>query len=333
MSGPACHTTCSSAGMSLPTWQGTVFPRHGLGAQREDRIELRDMITERDKRAISLAYELHYLTIGQASSCVYGTRNVAQRRLAAIEREGSFISFPASHGRRGHPTKVHYLNIRRRQAIQEHLQSDLDTANIPRRPPENLLTVLHTIGLNDLLTSFVVASRARGVTFQFIPEYWKAPPSTRLAHPCTDRVRDPMNPHRMVQFRRDAICCLGTAKGKALFEIEYDRGKESITSAGVRQVTVARKILVFLESLRSKRFERYADPMFFGHPFRVSRLLLVTTSEKRLRNIASLCTDIGTHDLVYLSVREWLDESSILGRVWIVPEEGGPVRKPLVSDT
>lgn len=277
-------------------------------------------VTARDVDALRLTHRFLYVTIGQAEMCVYGNRNVAQRRLAVLASEGLLLSFPASNGGRGHPTRIYYLDARRRRRIEELFQETIDPANLVRTPPLNALVPLHAVELNYLLAVLMVACRDCGYAFEFIPEYWRASKHGGRSNVLSDRVQDPMNPKRIVRYRRDAVFCIGSQRGKALFELEYDRGRESAIGSGRRRVTVARKILIFLRSVRERRFERYSGPLVFGYPFQVSRLAVVTTSPQRLQTIASFCKQINTHGLVYLAALPDVGPESVFGAIWTVPD-------------
>ena len=288
-------------------------------------------ITPRDVDFLRLQYRMGFMTIEQAEACVYGNRNVAQRRLSALEAEGTLFSFPLSNGRKGQPTKVYYLNHKNRQALSAILQLDLNGRNIPKTPPENTLVARHSLELNSVLASFIAGTKARSYAFDFIPEYWSGAGLVNGSQ-LADEVQNPSGGPGMIHFRRDAVCCIGTQKGKALFEIEYDRGKEAISGGSSRKITVANKIAVFLQSLKEGRFERYSTPEYFNHPFKVSRLLLVTTSEERLQNIARICQELDTHGLVHLTTLDQVHPETVLGSIWRVPESGSISIRKLVSD-
>ncbi len=286
--------------------------------------------TPRDVEFLSLLYRLGFMTIEHAEICVYGNHNVAQRRLSALETQGYLLSFPLSRGRKGQPTKVCFINYKARQILSEMLQQELDGRHIPRTPPENALVTWHTLELNSVLVAFIAAAKKEGYLFDFIPEYWSGAGPTN-GSPLADEVQNPNGGRGMIRFRRDAVCCIGTQKGKALFELEYDRGKEAIIGGTYRKVTIANKNAVFLQSVKERRFERYAEPRFFNYPFKVSRLLLVTTSEERLQNIAGVCRDLETHGLVYLTTMDQVRPETVLGPIWHVPDNGNVTTRSLVS--
>jgi len=288
-------------------------------------------VTARDLDLLRIAYQFHFITIEITKTCVFSNRNVAQRRLATIEKIGYLRSFPLSGGRRGQPTKVYYLNGRLKAELGKMLGQDLDRKNIPGKPPENAFVTRHCLELNTVLSAFIAATRKRGYSFEFLPEYWVAP-SGNLGI-LADESKDPANRSRMVRYRRDAVCCVGTERGKGLFEIEYDRGQEAVQSPGLRKITVGRKIMVFLESVKERRFERYGGPVFFDHTFNVSRLLLITTSEERLNNIARFCLETGTHGLVYLTTADKIRPDLLFGAIWTVPRDGNVETRALVRGT
>lgn len=287
--------------------------------------------TPRDVDFMRLLYRLGLMTIEHAETCVYGNRNVTQRRLSVLEAQGYLLSFPLSRGRKGQPTKVCFLNHKERHVLSQMLQQELDEKNIPKKSPDNSLVAWHMIELNSVLVAFIAAAKAKGCLFDFVPEYWSGA-GLAGGSPLADEVQNPHGGAGMIRYRRDAVCCIGTQKGKALFEIEYDRGKEAIQGTSSRKVSVANKIVVFLQSLKERRFERYAGPQFFNHPFKVSRLLLVTSSAERLQNIIAVCQELNTHGLVYLTMLEQVCPETILGCIWQVPDAGTIATRSLVNN-
>lgn len=150
-------------------------------------------------------------------------------------------------------------------------------------------------------------------------------------HPLTCKIRDPANRSRMVGVRRDAVCCVGVGKNKALFELEYDRGKESITSSGIRAVTLVRKISIFMQGLKEQAFQRYSTPQFFDYPFRTSRLLVITSSNERLHNLLSACHEQKTGGMVYLTTIERVTPEGVFDPIWAVPADGQVQYRALVG--
>lgn len=289
-------------------------------------------LTHRDIRAVRLAYDLQYLTIEQATTCLFHNWNVAQRRLAKLEDCNLLVSFPMPQGDRGHPTKVYYLNRKSWRIIEPILGHTLDLANIPVAAPQNALVAQHHIELNNVLCAFISAAAIRGIVFEYIPEYRASHGHGRTNRVLDQKIWDPIKPGRLVKYRRDAVCCLGTNHGKALFEIEYDRGNEVLQGSARRKTTIARKLAVFLESLKHRHFTRYSGTEFFAHPFQVSRLLIITTAIARLNNIAELCLALNTHGLVYVTTMEQVSPSTVLGPIWVQPVDGTMAPQSLIGN-
>lgn len=288
-------------------------------------------VTARDCKALRLVYDFRFLTIDHAQMCVYGNHNVAQRRLSVLAGEDYLLSLPVSRGLRGQPTRAYYINRRKRRAIEALLGEELLPCNIPGTLPENALVTAHLLELNTVLAAFYAGSAAQGYFFRCIPEYCAMATPNGPLHPLTCKIRDPTNGNRMVRVRRDAVCCIGVGKNKALFELEYDRGKESITTAGIRAVTLARTISIFMQGLKEQAFQRYAAPLFFDFPFRASRLLLVTTSDERVANLVTVCQEQKTAGMVYLTTAAKLTPESVFGPIWTVPADGQVLNRALVG--
>jgi hypothetical protein len=288
-------------------------------------------VTARDCTAIRLVYESRFLTIEHARKRIYGNANVAQRRMAVLEKEGWLLSLPVSCGLRGQPTKAYYINWRKKNAIEAILGEELLSCNIPRTPPENALVTAHLLELNSVLIAFAAGASARGHFFRCIPEYCAMATPGGPIHPLTCKVRDPTNRSRMVGVRRDAVFCIGVGKNKALFELEYDRGREVVTSGGFRAVTLSRKIAIFMQGLKEQAFHRYCGPQFFNYPFRASRLLIVTSTTERMENLASVCQEQKTEGMVYLTTVEHVTPESVFDPIWVVPADGRNTNRALVG--
>jgi hypothetical protein len=193
------------------------------------------------------------------------------------------------------------------------------------------LVTAHLLELNTVLAAFLAGASARGYYFRCIPEYCAMASPHGPVHPLTSKVRDPANRSRMVTVRRDAVCCIGVGQGKALFEMEYDRGKESITTGGIRAVTMVRKISIFMQGLKEQAFQRYSASLFFDYPFRTSRLLVITSSDERLRNLLSVCQAQKTGGMVYLTTVDRVTPESVFDPIWLVPADGQTLNRALVG--
>jgi hypothetical protein len=178
-----------------------------------------------------------------------------------------------------------------------------------------------------------VATTTRRFSFQYIPEYRASHGHGATCRILDQEICDPDKPQCMVRYRRDAVCCIGTPNGKALFEIEYDRGSEVLQGQAWRRATIARKVAIFLASLKHRHFERYSGENFFNHPFRTSRLLIVTNSDTRMNNITNLCLTLNTHGMVYLTTMNLITTSDALGPIWLRPVNGGLGVQSLVGGT
>lgn len=287
-------------------------------------------ITQRDVEAVQLVYDLQYVTIEQAAECLFRNRNVSQRRLAKLEDYGLLTSFPMPDSGQGRPTKVYFVNRKARRAIEALLERALDPANISTSVPQNALVAQHHIELNQVLCAFISAAATRNYSFQYIPEYRASHGHGRTTRVLDQQIRDPINRRRLVRYRRDAVCCIGTPNGKALFEVEYDRGSEVLGDSTFRKTTIARKLAIFLDSVKQKHFTRYSGRDFFHYPFHTSRLLFITNATSRLKHIAELCLSLNTYGLVYLTTVDQITASTVLGPIWVQPMNGQASVQPLI---
>ncbi len=274
-------------------------------------------VMPRDIQALALLYQLHLATTEQMRAAIYGNRNVAQRRMQGMEKLGLLSHLGITLENRGQPTKVYFLNRRKRSAIKNLLNQDISIRNLERGISHVESDLRHQLGMNSILATFYGSADDRKLGFRFIAEYQKLETADRNVHATEDSVQDPMSKGRRAEFRRDAIFTLSTKRGTALFELEYDRGTEVIRSPGRRAVTLHRKIALFLQSIKEKRFKRYSRPEFFGTTFNISRLLIVTTSEERIERIHNSISDLDTRGIVMASWADRIESEGPLSNVWM----------------
>lgn len=286
-------------------------------------------VTPRDADALRLLARFKFITIEQAQWCVYGNHNVAQRRLQFLEHDGWLGSIPLSDDRRGKPVKLYYVACSRKNDLAKIIGLDDASGTIIQRLPENLVRLRHAVEVNQVIAVFFSACKIRGLSFSFFTEH-ETPTNRVSPNPLLlDEVDDPDCPGRRVSFQRDAVCCISSDQAHALFEIELDLGKEAIVTSSHRRITLSNKIRLFIQSVKQRRFLRYSTPAFFDHPFQVSRLLLITTSDQRVSNLASFCHQHNTHGLVYLATLAEITPETIFEPIWRVPDNGSLNRKKL----
>ena len=280
-------------------------------------------VMPRDIEALSLLYQFHFATIDDMKLAIYKNWNVAQRRLQGLAKLGLIRELGITLENRGRPTKVFFLNRAKRGQLSKTLNQELSIRNLESASGLQDQNLRHHLGINSLLCRLIGNCTNQKVQVRFIGEYHRTETGEMNRHAIEDEVRDPLAKGKQVRYRRDAIIKLSTQRGSALFELEYDRGTEVLKSPSRRTVTLHRKVAIFLQSIKEKRFQRYCRPEFFNSRFNVSRLLLVTTTEARLRNFIDSISDLNTQGIVLATSEERLSQQSLLSKAWFAMNQSG----------
>ena len=99
-----------------------------------------------------------------------------------------------------------------------------------------------------------------------------------------------------------------------------------------RLISIHRKAAIFLESIRSRRFQRYGRSEYFDHPFQVSRLLFITTTRARQANIVRALSDLDTRGIIYASNQDDFAPFDLVKETWqVVKQTQKPLYQALVN--
>ena len=289
-------------------------------------------VMPRDIEALRLLFELHFATIDCMQHAIYQNRNIAQRRLSGMAKMGLLNHIGIALESRGQPTKAYFLNRAKRKELNQALGFNLSPRNLETLGKLQETDLRHQLALNSFLARLYGNTKHIGIRFRFIGEYHQQETGNRSFHAIEDEVRDPMAKGKQIRFRRDSVFCLENQRGSALFELEYDRGTEVLKSPRRRSVTLHRKVAIFLQSIQEKRFQRYSSPQFFNQPFNISRLLVVTTTNRRLENLIQALSDLDMRGIVLLTSEERIGTKDPLGEIWtVISQDKTPIRKSLIS--
>ena len=238
-------------------------------------------VTTRDLEILRSLEDHRSLTTEQIERLHFPSAQTARRRLRQLERAGLVRNF--------------------RTAALEHRMTTLtprgvallnggpseDTVRLATGPRSPLF-LAHLAGVNDFRIALLHACRTTPDVeclgfiseFETISDGAARRPQAYIA----DVSEDGLYPIRHIP---DGVFGLRRQDRGALFFLEIDRGTEVV---GRPERGVSKIIAFYLAYLTSGRFTRYSKD--FGMPFDGFRLLLVTTSRRRVASIRERCGNI-----------------------------------------
>ena len=289
-------------------------------------------VTPRDLEALRLLYRLHFATIRQMQAAIYHNWVVSQRRLACLSKTGLINHLGVALENRGRPLRVYFLNARKRTLLSNLTGQHLDARNLEKASALEEGRLHHLLGINTVICELYRSAKNHNLNLSFITENHRNESSPHRLHAIEDEVTDPHQRAKTIRFRRDAVFCVETPQGKGLFELEYDRGTEVIKATRPRLISIHRKAAIFLESIRSRRFQRYGRSEYFDHPFQVSRLLFITTTRARQANIVRALSDLDTRGIIYASNQDDFAPFDLVKETWqVVKQTQKPLYQALVN--
>ncbi len=273
-------------------------------------------LTERDSELILSVYKYRYLTTSQVARLHFPSLRTAQRRLQRLTT-AKYVA----------PFRVPNINeaiYRITKPGAKHISHLLGvpitelTWKAGSKPPKDYYFMKHFAGISDFRISLTLASRLSiGVDYLgFIPEhYGKKHLSGRVSKYVKDVVFDINQPGVKITHAPDGVFALRTEKPK-LFFLEIDRGTETITNPEKGIL----KMIRFYEGLAEEgKFKGYAQD-FDSLPFSSFRLLIATTTEKRIQNMREM---LGSHapklyKAFWLAPLDSISEENIFSPIWHV---------------
>lgn len=238
-------------------------------------------LTERDTAVVVDVYKYRYLKASQIADLHFPSQQTANRRLRSLVDQGyiSYFTVPNIEER------IYRITTAGAKLVAQVLgvaPGDLLWSK-GTSPPKDYYFVQHFAAVSDFRIMLTKACEGSEVDLLgFIPEYYgKRHASGRVTKYIKDVVFDVRNPREKISHTPDAVFALSKGGKPALFFLEIDRGTESLSNPerGVY------KMIRFYEGLaKSGRFKGYGED-FGGAEFKVFRLLIVTTSPVRVRNM------------------------------------------------
>ena len=246
-----------------------------------------------------------------------------RRRLSQYAKAGLVTSSPAFDGSPGRPEHDYYVtpaNARRLRDVCPGVEVRPARARKPA-------AAAHQRWLNEFWMSIEVALRNQDYyAYRLFPHYQydtadeKAPTNIRTHN---TRSRTPSD----ATINADFALTMSCRAGCSLAYGEIDLGTESLDSSVARRATLLVKLEAYAAHHDSNGYTRLASRL--GESFSGFRVLVVSTSKRRLAGISKLCSGIGSSDFVWLTTLDCITPGTVLGPIWQTGE-GGELR-PLLK--
>ena len=290
-------------------------------------------MTERDLNVLISLSRYHFLTLDQLRRLHFPNRVKAQQRLKKMYDAGII-------GRTIRPTiitsgKAEYVYFLKRKALDvmrdvsdEGYLVTIETA-IPSRMPR---TLNHILDINDVGISLEISTRNLNDgaatdtltdteidTFNciFIPEYLRIPEeeSGHSKSYLSGRIGCNNGSSRFKSLTPDFMAVLNTSgKPPMLFFGEMDRGTESITTRKAIKYSFKHKVEAYISYFDRAGFQEFNND--FEADFQGFRVLIITTSEKRLQNILDCILEFNDVEFMWLTTLEQTKENILTSRIW-----------------
>jgi hypothetical protein len=274
-------------------------------------------LTPRDIELVLAIHAHRVLRRDQVQRLLFPSKNTANERLKRLHQHGYLVRrrLPVEYGL-GSSQALYLLARRGAQLVAERL--GVDIADVDWSPARNRVSTFfleHTIAINDVRIAVTLAAARRG----YAVERWIAEDELKRA-PERVAIEDGDHQSTTVAFVPDGYFLLNLGPRRASFFLEVDRA----TMANARW---ARKVRAYLAYVRSGAYAR-------RYRSNCLRVLTVTTSEKRMRNLLrttkTACADGSAAHMFWFT---WLDqvtpEAVLSAPIWHIPGRSELV--PLIS--
>jgi len=271
-------------------------------------------ITKRDIEVLKWIAQLKYLSTSLIAKYFFdGKIKVARRRLKYLCDNGFLLWFEKVQVNScGRWERVYYLNKNRKPEIN-CLGGVVFSFY---HPPKNPLFANHDLEIANFILCLKGCCAEHG-EYTFYHQLGNEIRAVRRSDIEEDDQQSglPFIGRNKAVFIPDALIVLQSEKGKSLFFLEIDTGKEVIS--GFRNAAdVSKKFKAYIDYLQCKKYQHLADKHNFN--FKGFRILFVTTPE-RINHIQDLCQKIDTQGIVWITSFDKIYQGSSFNPIWHVP--------------
>ena len=271
-------------------------------------------ITKRDIEVLKWIAQLKYLSTSLIAKYFFnGKIKVARRRLKYLCDIGYLVWFEKMEVNScGRWERVFYLN--------KNCKPEINCLGVPfsfHNPPKNPLFANHDLEI----TNFILCLKTccdKHDEYTFCHQLGNETRAVRKRNPEEEEQQGglPFIGRNKSVFIPDALIVLQSKKGKSLFFLEIDTGKEVISGSFRNTADVSKKFKAYMDYFQCKKYQHLADKHNFD--FKGFRVLFVTTQE-RISHIQDVCQKIDTKGIVWITSFDKVNYESLFTPIWQVP--------------
>lgn len=265
-------------------------------------------LTARDCELFDLLACCQFLTSTQATWACFESGKTERRRVGMYIKEGYFASFSSPYSfKQGRPEQIIHLSPKRLDEVLSVIGNGLTRADVVTRLPKESSLLFHLLSINDFRASLHRVCRDNGLGYEFIAEYEKGHSNNLERCLLQGAGHVP-----------DAVFTLKSKEGKqSLFFLELDLGNEPIARSTRYGSDITSKFEAYQQCYVSRDFQEYNNR--FSYTFKGFRVLVVTSSVRRLTNIAEKEDSKRIKGLVWLTTRDQIRPESLFSPIWTAP--------------
>ncbi len=273
-------------------------------------------LTERDHEIILSLYQYRYLTTSQIVRLHFPSSRTAQRRLVVLARHKLISQFTVPNI----SERLYMLTARGANRVAEMLGVSPDDLlwRAGTKPPKDYYFIKHFVAISDFRIILTPATAVSDTSLiGFIPEHYGAKHlSGRVTNYIKDVAFSITDPKEKISHTPDAVFALERNQKQALYFLEIDRGTETISNPAKG---IGKMIRFYEGYAHDEKYKGYGED-FHCPPFSNFRLLIVTTSPRRVLNIRQA---LGTNPpplyrFFWLTTYDQVNEKTILDeRIWV----------------
>jgi Replication-relaxation len=272
-------------------------------------------LTERDNDVLLAVYRYRYLTTSQIARLYFPSQRTAQRRLVVLAERRLLSHFTVPNI----TDRIYLLTSRGAGHVSGLLSVEPEDLLWSQRnkPPKDYYFMQHFAAISDFRIAITRACESSEITLLgFIPEHYGAKhPSGRVTKYIKDVAFSVADPKEKISHTPDAVFALEKAGKPALFFLEIDRGTETIANP---EKGIAKMVRFYEAYAEEGKYRGYTQD-FDCSPFQNFRLLIVTTTRRRVQNIRTALGKSGSplHRFFWLTTYDELDDESVFDRRWV----------------
>lgn len=295
------------------------------------------ILTERDINLLTSIYKYRDLSTSQVQRLYFPSMQTANRRIRLLVQAEYILSFQVP----GVSERLVTLADKGAEAVAENLLIPLPELGLSsgRKKPKDYYFLKHFLAQSDFRIALTQAcdKRTDVELLGFIPEHLASKSSAGggLQRYIRAVTSDIDRPRGKIAHTPDGVFALKKNNKAALFFLEIDRGTEVLSHP---ERGFLKTIRFYLNYLVNDGYHRYQRDFQIEEPFKAFRVLIVTTSPKRLENIRK----VGGHfrfepnhakRFLWLTTEEAISKERVFSPLWssLDPEDKKPYS--LVSST